>query len=640
MRLTKYAGFAKAIAIVIAILISTGQIFSISIQTKAKVAKLKHKEQSNDQKIAQVLTRLTFGMRPGDFEHVKAIGVDAFIAQQLDPDPIKDNRLDDHLRKLPTLAMGTPDLIEQYTPPKPVPSPSPSPQPSLPALPSTSTSATSVVAEQKGITAPILNPQGTEPQMKMEKIGPENSAMPNQLSVQETKTTANDKVKETQTSAAKPPPPKPVKNPQLVVTELQRAALLRAVYSENQLFEVVVNFWENHFSVFANKDADRFLLTEFDRDTIRPFAMGNFRDLLGATARSSAMLYYLDNWQSSVQRTYPAANGKPAKTSGGVNENYARELMELHTLGVDGGYTQKDVQEVARCFTGWTIRKPNEVGLFFFNPRIHDNGEKVVLGHKIPAGGGISDGEKVLDILASHHSTANFIATKLVRRFVGDNPPASVINRAATTFLKTGGSIRETLRTIISSPEFFSADVYRAKMRTPFEYVAAAMRAVDAETDADPAVLGWIARMGQPIFGRVTPDGYPDRAEQWLATGSMLERLNFAVALSSNKIKGTHIDPSRLLGQGDLNSPAAAAEHLSQLILAGGVSDITRQAIERMASKDFAEPTANSLTATTPVQPINFAKAPAIDLTKPPSVPPFVSELITMVLGSPEFQKR
>ena len=470
MRITKFTGFARATAFVLAILISTGPIFFIAIHTKAKDARTTHRELSNDQKITHLLTRLTFGIRPGDLEHVKAIGFNEFIAQQLDPESIKDSALDERLSKLPTLTIGTPELIEQYTPPKPTPSPSP--QPSISVM--SAATAKSAVAEPKSIITPSLSPSVSEQQMKTEKTATQDLMVPNQVSAPEMKPAGGEATRDSQASS-KPTAPRTVKNAQLVVTELQRATLLRAVYSERQLFELMANFWENHFSIFANKDADRFLLSEFDRDAIRPFALGNFRDLLGATARSSAMLYYLDNWQSSVQRQYPATNDKPARTVGGINENYARELMELHTLGVDGGYTQKDVQEVARCFTGWTIRKPNEVGLFFFNPRTHDNGEKIVLGHKIPAGGGISDGDKVLDILASHPSTANFIATKLARRFVSDDPPRSVINRAAATFLKTSGSIRETLRTIITSPEFFSANAYRVKVRTPFEYVAAAM---------------------------------------------------------------------------------------------------------------------------------------------------------------------
>src|SRR5207237_7219294 len=239
----------------------------------------------------------------------------------------------------------------------------------------------------------------------------------------------------------------------------------------------------------------------------RPFVMGRFRDLLGATAHSPAMLYYLDNWRSSVPRPYPAKDGKPAGVDGGLNENYARELMELHTLGVDGGYTQKDVQEVARCFTGWTIQKPNEEGLFLYRPGLHDKGDKVVLGRKISAGG-LANGERVLDVIATHPATARFIATKLARRFISDDPPQSVIDRAAAVFLKTDGSIRETLRAIVTSPEFFSPAAYRAKTRSPLEYVAASMRALNAETDGDRPVLDLIGSIGQPLFGRIPPDGY------------------------------------------------------------------------------------------------------------------------------------
>jgi len=570
--------------------------FQPGVQTGAATPDTKSRVQSNDRKIAHVLTRLTFGAKPGDFEQVKAIGIEKFVAQQLDFETVPDTTLADRLRKLPTLSLSTPDLIEQYTPPKPSPSPSPSPASSPNMSP----------MDQKPVAMPLAG-----------QVVAQNPGM------QETKPEVK---KETQ-PAAKPP----VKNQQLIVTELQRAALLRAVYSERQLFEVMVKFWENHFSVFASKDADRFFMTEFDRDAIRPFALGNFRDLLGATARSSAMLFYLDNWQSGVPRQYPATKDRPARTSGGINENYARELMELHTLGVDGGYTQKDVQEVARCFTGWTIRKPNEVGLFFFNPRTHDNGEKLVLGHRIAAGGGISDGEKVLDILASHPATANFIATKLARRFVSDEPPPAVVKRAAATFLKTDGSIAETLRTIITSPEFFAPDKYRAKVRTPFEYVAAAMRAVSAESDADPSVIQWIGRMGQPVFGRVTPDGYPDRAEQWLSAGSMLERFNFAVALTSNKLKGTRVDPEKILNQSSRDNRTTEADYLVKLILVGDVREATRQAIDKLAS---AEPSTGGVASA--MQPVDFTKNS--DSGKP--VPAFISSVLSMTLSSPEFQRR
>jgi uncharacterized protein (DUF1800 family) len=326
-----------------------------------------------------------------------------------------------------------------------------------------------------------------------------------------------------------------------VVSELQRAAFIRAVYTKRQLYERTVDFWENHFNVFVNKDKERLYLTSFDRDTMRPFAFGNFRQLLGAVAHSPAMLYYLDNWQSTIVHSRPAPLGGPVKGSGGLNENYARELLELHTLGVGGGYTQQDVQEVARCFTGWTIYKVNEDGLFLFNPAEHDNGEKTVLGHRIPPNGGIADGERVLDILARHPSTAHFIALKLARMLVSDDPPESLVQRAAAVYLKTDGSITETLRSILESREFRDPRSFHTKVKSPFEYAASAVRALGAETDGGAAMVGWIARMGQPVFGRLTPDGYPDRAETWLSTGTLLERINFALALANNQIAGTRL---------------------------------------------------------------------------------------------------
>src|SRR5215510_7603570 len=512
---------------------------------------------TEDQRVAHVLSRLTFGARPGDFERVKAMGVEVFINQQLDPDSLDNTTLIAKLKRLPTLNMATPVIIEQYTPPKPVASPSP-----ILAKPAEAMSAPDSKA----------NPQSSlnqTPQLST------NSGMPAMQSEMNPKSDDTSRVPAAQASPKPTPPPK---NPQMVVNELQRAKLLRAVYSEQQLYEVMVDFWENHFSIFANKDDDRFLLTSFDRDTIRPFAIGRFRDLLGATSHSPAMLFYLDNWRSSVPRPYPAKGDKPAGVDGGFNENYARELMELHTLGVDGGYTQKDVQEIARCFSGWTIQKPNEQGLFVYRPGFHDDGEKTVLGHRILAGGGPADGERVLDILATHPATARFLATKLARRFISDDPPQSVIDRAAAVFLKTDGSIRETLRAVITSREFFAQSAYRAKVRSPLEYVAAAMRAMNAETDGDRPVLDLIGRMGQPLFGRITPDGYADRAEQWLSSGAMVARLNFAAALAGNRIKGSSVKLDQLLKDMHENNRALVAAKLTRLTLFGDVSELTRAA--------------------------------------------------------------
>jgi uncharacterized protein (DUF1800 family) len=375
-------------------------------------------------------------------------------------------------------------------------------------------------------------------------------------------------------------------------------------------------------------------MTSFDRDVIRPFALGRFRDLLGATARSPAMLFYLDNWQSSVARQVPAAPGKPARTVGGINENYARELMELHTLGVDGGYTQKDVQEVARCFTGWTIRKPNEEGLFYFNPAAHDQGPKTVLGRRIPAGGGLSDGERVLDILAAHPSTARFIATKLARRFISDDPPRTVIDRAAAVFLKTDGSIRETLRAILTAPEFFSRAAYRAKTRSPFEYAVAAVRALGVETDGDRPILDWVSRMGQPLFGRITPDGYADRADQWLSTGLLLERLNFASALAMNKIKGTRFDAARLLADIDLNDPQQVQARLIEVALGGDATPQTREALGKAINEMRSKP------GPAPTTPVAYTHNDAAKAAPPHPASPLVEQLVALVVGSPEFQRR
>ena len=541
---------------------------------------------TKDQQIAQVLSRLTFGARPGDTERVKQIGVDAYIKQQLELDTIDDSALDKRLEKLPTLNLATPTIAELYNPPKPVVKPTPSPAPK--------------VTEEKTETATA-----------------------NAVAVE---------AKPSPTPAPKPTPPP--KNPGMVVTELQRAKLLRAVYSERQLYEVMVDFWENHFSIFANKDSDRLLLTGFDREAIRPFAMGNFRDLLGATAHSPAMLYYLDNWTSSVLRKYPATKDRPARQSGGINENYARELMELHTLGVNGGYTQKDVQEVARCFTGWTIRKPNEEGVFIYNPALHDNGEKVVLGVKIAAGGGIADGERVLDILASHPSTARFIATKMARRFLGDDPPKAVVDRAAKAFLATNGSISETLKSIITSPAFFSPAVYRNKVRSPFEYVAAALRITNAETDGDRPILGWISRMGQPVYGRVTPDGYPDMSTEWLSNNDLLTRFNFAGALATNSIKGTKVDAKKLLENTDANDPLKVEGALSRLILTNEITDHTKAALEKVANDAKAQKDGA-------VEKTALAGTIALTEQKPSAKQPdYMREMLGLVLGTPEFQRK
>jgi len=357
----------------------------------------------------------------------------------------------------------------------------------------------------------------------------------------------------------------------------------------------------------------------------------------------------------------------------GINENYARELMELHTLGVDGGYTQKDVQEVARCFTGWTILAPRggaaaaqammngpradmlreNAGRFFFNQRAHDDGEKIVLGHKIPAGGGIKDGEMVLDILAHHPATAKFIATKLVRHFVSDNPSAALVDRVAATFTKTDGDIRETLRTIFLSPEFNSPEAYRAKVKRPFELAISAIRTLGGETTGGPQLHQWIARMGEPLYGFQTPNGYSDTAESWVNTGGLLERLNFGLMLASNRIPGTRVDLNRFVaGSEAAPDKRQVMNRFLELIVAGEVTDKTKEALlkqldeqapivvpaisaaGRETSGRMPGDSMDSMEQERPLrQRQQLARADA-NISDP------LTKIVGLILGSPEFQRQ
>ncbi len=363
-------------------------------------------------------------------------------------------------------------------------------------------------------------------------------------------------------SSAPPAPDRRVRAPTDVMIELAEQKLLRAVYSERQLQEVLVDFWFNHFNVDGRKGPDRFMLAAYERETIRPHVLGRFRDLLEATARSPAMLFYLDNWLSAAEHDNGLQGARRSRPQNrrGLNENYARELMELHTLGVDGGYTQPDVIEVARAFTGWTIDNPRQGGGFRFEPRLHDRGEKVVLGHRIKAGGGIEDGEQVLDILAAHPSTARFIATKLARRFVSDRPPAALVSRAAERFRATHGDLREVTRTILRSREFMSASTFTAKVKTPYEFVVSAVRASGAEIVDARALVRTLQQLGMPLYQCQPPTGYSDVAEPWLNTGALVSRMNFAAALAGNQLRGVSIaDPASIRLAIDLSNPTRAA---------------------------------------------------------------------------------
>ncbi|HKE02524.1 MAG TPA: DUF1800 domain-containing protein, partial [Blastocatellia bacterium] len=422
-----------------------------------------------------------------------------------------------------------------------------------------------------------------------------------------------------------------------------------------QLQEVMTDFWFNHFNVYAQKGADRILTASYERDAIRPHVFGKFEDLLKATAEHPAMLFYLDNWMSASPNVKMPArddlrrmrreqrfggfggrfgnraqrpnnrmaiddnrqtlnqNAKVVKRARGLNENYAREIMELHTLGVDGGYTQKDVQEVARCFTGWTIRNPRAGGEFYFNPLMHDDGEKTVLGKKVSSGGGIKDGYTVIHMLATHPSTAKFVSTKLARKFVSDNPPQALLDRMSQTFLKTEGDIREVLRTMFASPEFFAVENYRAKIKTPFEMTVSAVRAIGAETNGNPQFHRWLAQMGEGLFMCQPPTGYPDMADRWVNTGALLERMNFALALSGNRLPGTRVDLQNLLAGVNLTRQSEVVDHFVKLLLHGQVSPQTRATIDKSLNE----------------QRLAMADG-KVDVAK----------VVGLVLGSPEFQRQ
>ena len=472
----------------------------------------------DDTVILHVLNRTGFGPRPGDIARVREQGLATYIERQLHPEKIDDHDLDARIAPLQTIRMSSRELASDYF---------------VPVL------AARRQASARTASEPMMTPEAAP------------ARTPEQMAA--------------------------ARKSRQVLVELSEQKILRAAFSARQLEEVMVDFWFNHFNVFAGKGATMNHVTAYERDAIRPHALGRFRDLLGATAKSPAMLFYLDNWQSAApvdaaamsrrsgqpgggRRFFPQRMPQPQQRRRGLNENYGRELMELHTIGVDGGYTQQDVVNVARAFTGWTIDQPRLGGGFRFDERLHDDGEKVVLGHTIKAGGGQSDGERVLDILASHPSAATFIATKLARRFVADTPPPSLVSRAAARFRETRGDIREVVRTILTSPEFFAPDAYRAKVKSPFEFVVSAVRATGSDVvEAEPLVQA-VRQLGMPLYMCQPPTGYADRADAWVNTGALLNRMNFAVQLVGGRMRGVRAGaaaPGAALA-GDL-SPATAA---------------------------------------------------------------------------------
>jgi uncharacterized protein (DUF1800 family) len=593
----------------------------------ANDSKLFQKKLSKDDQILHALDRLTFGPRPGDVARVKKIGLKKWIFEQLHPDRMDENPvLEARLQALESLRMTPLEAVQHYPPPQMIRAIAQGKQP-LPDDLLLRASVERFLVRYKTRIAqasntPAGSPAPAEIKEDLEPMRPlEDVLTPAELGI--VRSGNGEKKRELLESM----PQEKIEDMLIAMTQKQRLQLfgpasstvrreifllngpqqvvaydlldskmLRAVESNRQLAEELDDFWFNHFNVFYEKGADRFMIPQYEREAIRPHVLGQFRDLLEATAKSPAMLFFLDNSESV--RSDLDANDKKRKVKRGLNENYGRELMELHTLGVNGGYTQKDVTEVARCFTGWGIQEPRKGGSFFYNDKLHDKGEKIVLGHIIAAGGGMEDGEQVLDILARHPSTAHFISQELAQRFVADNPPESLVNKMAQTFLSTNGSIREVMKTMLDSKEFWSEGAYRAKVKSPFEMVASSARALDANVIDGWALANQVGTLGEPLYRKLEPTGYSNLNAEWINSASLLGRMNFALQLAQNHVESVKVDMSRF---GDDPSEVAKA------LMFRAMSRETRAAIDK-ALED------------------NKQKNPAL--------------VAALVIGSPDFQKR
>ncbi|MGH9740464.1 MAG: DUF1800 domain-containing protein [Candidatus Acidiferrales bacterium] len=585
---------------------------------KRVIGKLPITELTEDQAIVHALNRLGYGPTPGEVEHVKKIGLETWIDQQLHPETLDDSALDARLAKYPTLDMSSRQLLDQFPPPK-------------------------LAAKRAGETLQQYK------QQMAEKRHPATAQSANEP-MAPSMNGADNKMNRADQMLAR------IQGPNRIVAELSMAKIERAVYSQRQLEAVMEDFWFNHFNVFAAKGADRWLLTSYVRDTIRPNTMGKFQDLLRATAQSPAMLFYLDNWLSvdstafeqhqqqtaarraRLQSTFPGlfprtpqamADGADDRSQSrqasarrklrelGINENYGREVMELHTIGVDSGYTQQDVIEMAKCLSGWTIRAPRRDPEFIFRPAFHAQGPKVVMGRTIDAGGE-RDGIESLQMLANDPHTARRISLELARHFVSDDPPPALVDRMTKEYEATGGDIRGLLRTMIYSPEFWSRQAYRAKVKTPFELVASTARALNADVSVALPLVQWTARMGEPLFLCQPPNGYPDKADRWVNSGALLNRLNFAMAVATNHAPGTAVDLSGVFGEQAPANPDASLDRALQVFLDGQINSQTRQTLEaRLHDPQIVQARLDDPTA-------------------------HVNEglLAGLVLGTPEFQQR
>jgi uncharacterized protein (DUF1800 family) len=617
---------------------------------------------SEHDRALHALGRLTFGPRPGDLEKVMGMGVDNWIEQQLNPAKIDNSVLDTRLGGYRSLRLAPKELAQTF-PNGSMIREAADKKRALPADPVQFGLWEVLIDkdnEQRAKNAAAAQPAPTPDEAAQKAAAqagqdaarhladmllslPKSNRMPALMKLpvgdrrvllqyipndMRDRLVADFSPVERETWFAMNGPTN------VVVTELQQAKVLRAVYSERQLEEVMTDFWFNHFNVFIFKDQDQYLVTTYERDVIRPYALGKFHDLLLATAKSPAMLFYLDNWLSIGPNSQAAGGGKPGQPPNpsaikGLNENYGRELMELHTLGVDGGYTQADVTEVARVFTGWTVQPMDQGWGFVFDPKRHEPGSKTVLGKTIPDKG-VDEGMQVLDMLAKSPATARFISTKLARRFVADDPPPALVDAMAKTFLSSDGDIKEVLRTMVHSKEFWSPDIYRKKVKTPLEFVASAVRATGTQVQNPMPIVQALNKMGMPLYQMQPPTGYSAKAEVWMNSNALLERLNFSVSLTSGGMGGVNFDPLRMLALGLLaRSPKeeivpvstsggtdAAVTLVEAALIGGDVSKNTDKAIR----KSLDDPQIGGHLLDDPAKPL--------------------ATIIGLTLGAPEFQVR
>jgi uncharacterized protein (DUF1800 family) len=604
-------------------------------------------ELSPDEAILHALNRLAYGPRPGDIERVRQMGLAKWIDQQLNPNSIDDKAVEARLENYPTLRLSTAKLIDQYPQPKQAEKQA-AKQAQAQQEQRRSDAAAAVIAKDMqasktrsgGDATPAATPVSAPQETTNDPDAASGANAP--ASMKQDPATPGAGKRDFLSGPDPNAVPRAIaddsKRPVRVVEELAMAKVTRAIYSERQLQQVMDDFWFNHFNVFAGKGEDRYYLTSYERDVIQPRALGKFKDLVFETAKSPAMLFYLDNFLSADPRAAerqaqeramrqqarrggfrvpPPRPQQQNKNVRGLNENYGRELMELHTLGVDGGYTQKDVTEVARCLTGWTIEKPRINPEFKFDERLHDPGPKIVLGKKIHAGG-MKDGEQVIDLLVHHPSTAKFISTKLARRFVSDNPPPALVARMAQTFQSSDGDIKAVMRTMIWSPEFWSRDAYRAKIKTPYELVVSAVRALGTDVDTSMPLVQWVNRIGEPLYQCQPPTGYADKADAWVNTGALLNRLNFSLTLAGNRVRGARTDVKSLLGVEATAEPRMALERAVQVFLGGQAAPTTVDTLE----KQLDSPQVLQAKLDDPVKQVDLGVVTGL------------------VLGAPEFQRR